>query len=178
MVEDFTKNITIVEIRIKLLRDMKGLSQKELANALNISRSMVNNWENGYINISLRQLVKLAHFYQTPIDYILGLTTWYDKNIYEFINQLDLKYLGEHIRKIRKAENLTQVEFAKQIKRANDIISNYERGKKMISTADLKDICNSFGYSADWCLGNTKTCIRRDKKITIKENEIRIFIES
>lgn len=177
MVESFAKNITIIEERIRLLRDLKGISQLELAHELGVSRSVINSWENGYINISLRQLVKLSYYYKVPIDYILGLTTKFDRSIYDFRPCLDLKVLGNNIRKIRKLEQLTQEQLAKKIKSLRSCIGHYERGVRMMSTADLKDICNTFGYSADWCVGNTQTFIKREKKVTIKEEDIRSYIE-
>ncbi len=177
MVENFEKNITIIEERIRLLRDLKNLSQEDLAKNIGVARATINSWENGYSNVPLDKLVKLAYFYKVPVDYMLGLTTKFDKSIYEFTNELDLIYLGNNIRKIRKLENLSQENFAKAIKTIRSSIGHYEKGRRMISTADLKDICNTFGYSADWCVGNTKTCIRRDKKIIIKEEEIREYID-
>ncbi len=73
--------------------------------------------------------------------------------------------------------DLTQDGFAKKISTQRSNISYYESGKQAMSSADLKDICNTFGFSADWCLGNIKTCIRREKKIKISEEEIREYIE-
>ena len=67
------KNITIVEERIYLLRVKNHFTQQEVANKLNLSRSLINNWENGFSNISLKQLIKLAYLYQVPIDYLLGI---------------------------------------------------------------------------------------------------------
>lgn len=171
------KNLTIIEIRIKFLRDLKGLSQMELAEKLGVSRSVINSWENGYANISLRKLVKLSYFFKVPIDYILGLINEFNKNDYEFKENLDLKYLGRNIRIIRIIEGLNQREFALKIKTKPSSISYYECGKMSISTADLKDICNTFGFSADWCIGNTLECIRRDVKIKIKPEEIRSFLK-
>lgn len=89
---------------------------------------------------------------------------------------LDLNYLGKMIRIIRKMEDLTQDEFASKIHTKRSNVSYYECGKMAISSADLKEICNTFGYSADWCIGNTLECIRRDKKIKIKEEEIKEYI--
>lgn len=171
------KNLTIIEIRIKFLRDLKGLSQMELAEKLGVSRSVINSWENGYANISLRKLVKLSYFFKVPIDYILGLINEFNKDDYEFKENLDLKYLGRNIRIIRIIEGLNQREFALKIKTKPSSISYYECGKMSISTADLKDICNTFGFSADWCIGNTLECIRRDVKIKIKPEEIRSFLK-
>ncbi len=54
-----SKNVTVIEVRIKLLRDIKGISQSELAKDLNVSRSLINSWENGYADISLQKLLRL-----------------------------------------------------------------------------------------------------------------------
>ena len=67
------KNITIIEERIYTMRIKMHLTQQELANRLGVSRSLINNWENGFSNISLKQLIKLAYLYQVPIDYLLGI---------------------------------------------------------------------------------------------------------
>lgn len=171
------KNITIVEKRIKFLRDLKDLSQEEIAKDLKVSRSTVNSWENGYASISLRQLVRLTYYHQVPIDYILGLTTKFNKEDYHFVPYLDLKFLGKRLKLIRKMQDLKQIQLAEQIKTHSSSISYYESGKMCITTADLKDICNTYGYSADWCIGNINECIRRKPKIKIKESEIRQYIE-
>lgn len=171
------KDLTIIEIRIKFLRDLKGLTQKEVAEALNVSQSSINSWENGYINVSIKQLMHIAYFYQVPVDYILGLTTKFNKEIYTFKKDLDLKYLGKKVRLIRKTKELTQTAFAKLIHTSASNISYYEVGKMMMSSADLKEICNTFGYSADWCLGNTLECIKRKPKITLKVEEYKEYIK-
>jgi len=101
------KNLTIIEIRIKFLRDLKGLSQLELAKNIGVSRSVINSWENGYANISLRKLVKLSYFFKVPIYYILGLINDFNKDDYDFKENIDLKYLGRNIRIIRVIEGLS-----------------------------------------------------------------------
>lgn len=169
------KSLTIIEIRIKLLRDIKGLTQEELAQKLNVSRALINSWENGYANISLKQLMRLAYFFQVPTDYILGLTTHYEIENYQFKKNLDLKLLGKNIRIIRKIERLTQLEFSKLVHIERSSLSHYEAGTITISTSDLKEICHTFGYSSDWCLGNTSICIKRKKKAQIKEEEFNQF---
>lgn len=170
------KNLTVIEVRIRLLRDIKGLTQEELSRELNVSRALINSWENGYAEISLKKLVCLSFFFEVPIDYIIGLTTKYDKNIYDFKSEIDLKYLGKKIRIIRKSERLTQIEFASMVHIERSSLSHYENGFTSISTSDLKEICNNFGFSADWCIGNTHECIRRNKKVIINESEFNEFI--
>lgn len=170
-------NLTIIETRIKQLRERIGFTQNELAKLLGVSRSLICLWENGYANVSLKQIIKIASIYKVPLDYILGLIDEIDTNIkYSYTTKLNLKYIGNKIREIRKEAGLTQDKFATKIDTLRSSISYYEIGKMMISTADLKQICETFGYSSDYIIGNTKTCIRRNKITKIKTKAIKEVI--
>lgn len=171
-------NLTIMEIRLRELREKKGITQFEVAMALDINRSLLSIWENGYANISLKQLIKLAAFYHVPIDYILGMINEIDNHHYLYIKTLDLKYVGIKIREIRKKENLTQDKFAEMLYTKRSNISYYEIGKMTISTADLKGICETFGVSADYITGNTLEFIKRKKKVKVKAKEIKALVNS
>lgn len=172
------KNITIIEERIHFLREKLNFTQKELAEHLHVSRSLINNWENGYANISLKQLIKLACFYQVSIDYLLGIVDDKDSYEYHYVSDMNLKNIGMKIREIRKKANLTQDKFAQKLDTKRSNISYYEIGKMMISTADLKQICETFGVSADYIVGNIDINIKRDKKSKLKAKEIREIIKS
>ena len=60
--------------RIKELRVDKDLSQKELADILNVTRSAYSNYENGIRDVPVDVLARLADFYKTSVDYISGRT--------------------------------------------------------------------------------------------------------
>ena len=60
--------------RLKLLRDKKGLTQKEVSSLTGIVRATLANWEIGRTEPDLGALKLLAEFYETSTDYILGLT--------------------------------------------------------------------------------------------------------
>ena len=60
--------------RIKELRVDKDLSQKELAEILNVTRSAYSNYENGIRDVPVEILARLADFYGTSVDYIIGRT--------------------------------------------------------------------------------------------------------
>lgn len=167
------KDLTIIEERIKYLRDRRGFTQSEFAKLIGVSRSLVCVWENGYANISLRQMIKISYVYLVPLDYILGITDTFQLKNYKFINKLNLKYVGEKIREIRKKEGLTQERFAKKIDTKRSSISYYEIGKMMISTADLKQICLTFGVSADYIVGNINKRLESPKHNKIKVKEIK-----
>ena len=71
---------------------------------------------------------------------------------------------------------LTQDRFAYKLDTKRSSISYYEIGKMMISTADLKQICETFGVSSDYLIGNTDTFIIRTKLNKIKVKEIKELI--
>lgn len=58
--------------RIKLLREEKGLFQKDLAQVLNVTTPVINYYENEKRTISAKTASKLADFFGVSIDYLLG----------------------------------------------------------------------------------------------------------
>ncbi len=60
--------------RLKGLREDKDLRQEDIANYLNITQSAYSYYEIGKRQIPSDVLIKLATYYNTSVDYILGLT--------------------------------------------------------------------------------------------------------
>lgn len=60
--------------RIKDLREDKDKLQKEIAKILNITQAQYSRIENNTYELSYDGLIKLAIYYNTSIDYILGIT--------------------------------------------------------------------------------------------------------
>lgn len=65
--------------RLKDLREDNDLYQKDVARILNISQTGYSKYETETNDIPTAILIKLALYYETSIDYILGLTN--DKTI-------------------------------------------------------------------------------------------------
>ena len=63
-----------MELRLRDLREGRDLPQKVLADHLGIHQTTYSDYERGNLNIPLEALVKLADFYGTSIDYLLGCT--------------------------------------------------------------------------------------------------------
>lgn len=57
--------------KLKYLRKEKGLTQNELALALNISRSTVEHWEINRTEPNITQLIKVSDYFNRSIDYLL-----------------------------------------------------------------------------------------------------------
>ena len=60
--------------RIRDLREDKDLSQKEIASILNMSQTGYSKYEVVTNDVPTKILIQLANFYNTSVDYILGLT--------------------------------------------------------------------------------------------------------
>ena len=63
----------VIAERIKILREMHGMTQTELAKRLGITRSGVNAWEMGVSAPSTQYIVELAFLFGVSTDYLLGI---------------------------------------------------------------------------------------------------------
>lgn len=59
--------------KIKALREVRGMTQTELARRLGVTRSGVNAWEMGISVPSTQYVVELAQFFGVSTDYLFGI---------------------------------------------------------------------------------------------------------
>ena len=64
----------IISERIEALRTSEGLSQKELARELGLSKDIVARWANENTRIKLKYIVALYDYFNVSIDYLFGKT--------------------------------------------------------------------------------------------------------
>lgn len=60
--------------RIRNLRIDRGLTQEQIAKYLNIKQNTYSQYEIGVLNYPLDVVIKLAIYYGTSVDYLVGLT--------------------------------------------------------------------------------------------------------
>ena len=60
--------------RLKELREERGLTQREIAAAMNINSVTYLHYEKSQREPPLALLVRFAKFFQVSVDYLLGLT--------------------------------------------------------------------------------------------------------
>lgn len=60
--------------RIRDLREDKDMTQSEIAKILHCSQRVYSNYERGDVDIPTQLLINLAGYYNTSVDYLLGLT--------------------------------------------------------------------------------------------------------
>lgn len=68
-----------MKLRIRDLREDHDLTQAKVAQLLGCSQQTYSRYESGEITIDIHSLIKLAQFYNTSIDYLVGLTD--NKNV-------------------------------------------------------------------------------------------------
>ena len=66
--------VTSMYHRIRDLREDRDLLQKDVAAYLQCTQVCYSNYETGKRDIPTEVLIRLARFYGTSVDYILGLT--------------------------------------------------------------------------------------------------------
>lgn len=59
--------------KLKLLRTSRKMSQKELAERLNIAKSVISFYESGDRMPSYEVLIKIAQIFNVTTDYLLGI---------------------------------------------------------------------------------------------------------
>ena len=90
--------------RLKELRKEKGLTQDDLAELLEVTKSTIFNWENGVSNIKPDRLKKLCEIFDVDATYLLGYNN--------VKNETNIKaaVLDETLEKLRTINNMLSVE--------------------------------------------------------------------
>ncbi|MBE5806447.1 MAG: helix-turn-helix transcriptional regulator [Clostridiales bacterium] len=132
---------------LTFIRENLDLSQRELANKLDISKSTYARWETGEKIIPLPHLINLCNLANTSLDYALGLSEHKNKLNTPYI--IDKIKIGKNLKRIRIINNLTQKEIAQLLNTTQSVISSYESGKTLIQTSFLYEICIKYKLSTN-----------------------------
>ena len=63
-----------MRLRIRDLREDHDLTQQQVAEYLMCDQSLYSKYDRGERDVPLNIMIKLAQFYKTSIDYLVGLT--------------------------------------------------------------------------------------------------------
>lgn len=137
--------------RLFLFREENDLTQEKMGVIVNTKKWSITKWENGKEIIPLPKLNIYANYFNTSMDYILKLTNKKGSTI--SCTTLDPKIVGQNIKKVRKDNNISQRELAKELGTTQSVIYGYENGKFLILTAFAYQICVKYNVSMDWLCG-------------------------
>lgn len=57
---------------LKLLREETGITQKQLAECIGVSQQSINKYENHYIEPDIATLIRIAEYFNTSVDFLIG----------------------------------------------------------------------------------------------------------
>lgn len=61
-------------MRLKELREAKGVTQEELAKVIGVNVRSVNRWEKGQSDIYLQKAIRIARFFEVSLEEIIYLS--------------------------------------------------------------------------------------------------------
>lgn len=132
MNKDFCRIIT-------LLRKEKKLSQKQVANDLNISQSLLSHYEKGIRECGLDFLIKVADYYEVSCDYLLGRTPQrYNEitDVSDDTSKANREAVSQIVNK-KLIQNTQGVLYDYLIKIGNRKLSNYVSNYLMLATYNV-----------------------------------------
>jgi len=138
--------------RLKKIRESNNYTQEQLARIINKSRSAYATYETEFVIMPIKHLIILCDFLNVSIDYIFGLT---EIKEYEEKKNLDFKIAGNRLKQFRNENNISQGKLAIVLKCSPGTIAGYDRGRYLIATPFLYDLCKKYNISADYLLGKT-----------------------
>jgi len=140
--------------RLRETRESMEIKQKDLTKLFGVTYSTISGWETGKDTIPIRQLIKYANKYSYSLDYLFGLK---ENNEQYKPLEIDLKIMGDNLRKIRKDNKKTQQNIADVLNTSSAGYAHYENYRYIIPTNfiyNLSKIYNNF--SIDEILGRKK----------------------
>ena len=135
---------------LRKIREEEGLTQEEVAKKLGINRVQYNQYENDYFNIPIKYLIAIADFYQISIDFLFNNFSTIRYNSFNIVKN---DIAGSRLKEFRKEHKLTQEKLAEILNTTHSNIGFYEKGRNLIATPFLYQICHQYHVSADYLLG-------------------------
>lgn len=141
--------------KIRMLREKENITQKMMADALGISRSAYDHFEQQYDVIPIKRLNQVANYFNVSIDFLFGFTDkWQYKNSKK---DIDIIKSSIRLKEFRKDNKLTQEKLGIIINTSPSVILHHEHQRVILGTQYLYDLCKKFSISADYLLGKTDT---------------------
>ncbi len=127
--------------------------QSEIADILGVKRNTYSKWENMINDMKLEKSNELANYYNTSLDYLLGLSNKKGKNFKYLKVNYDL--LTKRLKETRKENKLTQEFLSEKLGFPQTTYSKYEIGTNIPTTLKLLMIASYYNVSIDYLVGRT-----------------------
>ena len=143
--------------KLKVLRKKQGLTQKEIADIVQVNRVTYTNWEKGNREPSYEDLCVLAFIFDVSIDFLLSDYLEISKESYlKFKKEKEEEkknLFSVRLKELRLQHGFSQEELAEKIGIKQNSYSDWENGKCKPNYEKLEKIADFFGVSLDWLFG-------------------------
>ncbi len=146
-------SISNMTTRYEELRLDFGKKQGEIADILGVKRNTYSKWENMINDMKLEKSNELANYYETSLDYLLGLSNVKDGNFKSLT--IDYNVLTKRLKKLREDSNLTQEYLSDKLGFPQTTYSQYEVGTTIPTTLKLLVVATYYGVSSDYLVGRS-----------------------
>ena len=124
---------------IRYLREQAEMTQKDLAEKVELSPSAIGMWEAGTREPELSKIIKMAELFEVTLDELVLRELKPPIAMYA----LNIKFL-------RTAQGMTQEDMANLLGlRSPSGITKVEKGERQLSVEDLEKISDFFGVTMD-----------------------------
>lgn len=137
--------------KLKDLRQYYDYSQYKVAELMGISRNTYKGYEEARDIVPTIRLNDLANIFNCSIDYILDLTS--EKEYSCSSETINFDLCKKRLKEFRKENKLTQNKLSQILNISQSTVAYFEKGRNLIATPFLYDICKKYGISADYLLG-------------------------
>ncbi len=139
---------------LKRIREEANISQYSISEYLGLNKRVYGQYEREYVIIPIKHLNTICNYLNVSLDYVFGFT-----NIkqYPSVKGINQREAGLILKEWRKSQNITQEKLAKKLNTHKSVICGYEKGRYLIATPFLYDICKKYKISADYLLGRTQS---------------------
>lgn len=150
--------------RLKELREAKGLTLRELADALEMDYSTFGHIERGRREFSVDSLQRACDYFGVSTDYMLMRTNNAEPKEYP-----EMPEWKNRLRELRTAAGLTTEELGAAMEIDPSMITHIEKGDKNFSIESLKRACDYFKVTPNVMLGITEAKLQSG--ITRRESD-------
>lgn len=146
---------TMLPEKLKELRRKRGMTQKQVADAIHVEQGTYSMYENGKRHLSCETVVKLASFFDVTTGYLMGEE-----------HPEQHRTFAETLAALRTDRGLSQDALAKDLEISKNSIYYYENDKRVPDIDTAVRIAQYFGVTVDYLLGynkpqNSDECIVR-----------------
>ena len=140
--------------RVRAVREDFDLSQKQVAQILDITAQQYQLYESGKREMPMHLFIKIADYYEVSIDYLAGI----DKNDYnEYLTkQKVISFFYQKIRDIREDNDMNQQQAADILGITRQQYQLYESGKREMPMHHFITLAEHYGVTIDYLVSRDK----------------------